>query len=508
MLAAAAPAAGADDLRLVEAVKRGGDAAVIRSLIAAGAPVNAVEGDGATALAWAAHRDDVTAAGLLLRAGANPKLANAYGVTPLALACVNRSAAMVRTLLDAGADPNQTQWTGETALHRCARTGSVETVRLLLGRGARVDAVEERQGHTPLMRAIGGKHVEVVRALLQSGADVHARSKGGYTPLLFAAQEGDLESARLLLASGARVNEQTRRGPEARRDLVGGECIETTNPGSRAPNDPPCFVPDENPTPLMMAAASGHEAVALLLLEHGADAKVTDAWGWTALHHAIPEGWNAMSGFLFRPFHDPIRRPNMPALVDALLARGADPNARVTRRFSRLAMFTFRENSPVGGTPFVLAAAAGDVGIMRRLLKAGADPALTLDDGTSALMLAAGAKRLADGASQEHSPEEAARALEAVTLLVDLGAGLNAPDRGGQTALHHAASVRADNVIRFLAARGANLDAKDRSGLTPYEVAAGVGQRAGAARHESTMSLLLELGAKRPAERTGDAGRF
>src|SRR4030095_16655166 len=79
MLAAAAPAAAADDVRLVEAVKRGSDTAVVRSLIEAGAPVNAVEADGATALAWAAHRDDVAAADLLLHAGANPKLTNAYG---------------------------------------------------------------------------------------------------------------------------------------------------------------------------------------------------------------------------------------------------------------------------------------------------------------------------------------------------------------------------------------------------------------------------------------------
>jgi ankyrin repeat protein len=416
---------------------------------------------------------------------------------------------MVRTLLEAGADPNQTQWTGETPLIQCAWTGSVDAVRLLLSRGAAVNTAEAQQGQTALMRAVAGKHADVVRALIEAGADVHLRSKGGFTALLFAAQEGDLESTRLLLAAGARVNEATTRGPDARRDLVGGECVATRDPDVKPdPNDPPCFVPAENPSPLIMATASGHEAVALLLLEHGADPKTADAWGWTALHHAIPEGWNAMSGFLFRPFHDPIRRPDMPALIDALLARGANPNARVSRRFSRLGMFTFRENSPVGGTPFVLAAAAGDVGVMRRLLDAGADRTLTLEDGTTALMLAAGAKRLADGASQEHSPAEAARALEAVKLLVELGADVNAPDVRGQTALHHAASVRADGVIRFLAARGANLDAADRTGLTPYEVAAGVGQREGAARHESTMALLLELGAKPPSGAKRDAGRF
>ena len=73
-----------------------------------------------------------------------------------------------------------------------------------------------------------------------------------------------------------------------------------------------------------MATASGHEALSLFLLEHGADPNAADAYGWTALHHAVPEGWAAISGFLFRPFHDPVRRPNMPQLVEALLVAGSE----------------------------------------------------------------------------------------------------------------------------------------------------------------------------------------
>ena len=322
-------------------------------------------------------------------------------------------------------------------------------------------------------------------ALIAAGADWRARSKGGFTALLFAAQEGDLESARILVAAGANVNEVTAREPGARRDLTGGACIGTTDRDRTGPDDPLCFVPAQNPSPLVMATASGHEALSLFLLERGADPNAADAYGWTALHHAVPEGWAAMSGFLFRPFHDPVRRPNMPQLVEALLSRGANPNARVTRRFSRLAMFTFRENSPVGGTPFALAAAAGDIRIMRMMLAAGADPGLALEDGTTALMLAAGAKRIIDGAGQERSTEEAAKALEAVQLIASLGADLDAPGPGGQTALHHAASIQADSIIQFLADKGANLNAADRRGLTPYQIAAGVGQRAGASRYES-----------------------
>ena len=133
------------------------------------------EADGATALAWAAHWNDRETADLLVRAGADPNLANTYGVTPLTLACVNRSATMVETLLDAGADPNATQWTGETPLITCARTGDVETVGSLLRHGADVNANETRQGHTALMRAVAGRHPDVVRALIEAGADPHVQ---------------------------------------------------------------------------------------------------------------------------------------------------------------------------------------------------------------------------------------------------------------------------------------------------------------------------------------------
>ena len=509
MLSATSIPVAADDLRLLTAVKNGSSPAVVRSLIKQGAKVDATEPDGATALAWAAHRDNLETADLLVRAGADPNLANTYGVTPLTLACVNRSAAMVETLLRAGANPNLTQWTGETALMTCARTGHVEAVKSLLSRKADVNVRETRQGgHTALMRAVAAKHPEVVRALIAAGADWRARSKGGFTALLFAAQEGDLESARILVAAGANVNEVTAREPGARRDLTGGACIATTDRDRTGPDDPLCFVPAQNPSPLVMATASGHEALSLFLLERGADPNAADAYGWTALHHAVPEGWAAMSGFLFRPFHDPVRRPNMPKLVEALLSRGANPNARVTRRFSRLAMFTFRENNPVGGTPFALAAAAGDVRIMRMMLAAGADPNLALEDGTTALMLAAGAKRIIDGAGQERSKEEAAKALEAVQLIASLGADLDEPGPGGQTALHHAASIQGDSIIQFLADKGANLNAADRRGLTPYQIAAGVGQREGASKYESTMALLLKLGAKLPAGKTIGIDRF
>jgi ankyrin repeat protein len=495
LLVAGRPAA-AEDLRLLEAIRNGAAPADVGTLIKQGASVNATDAEGVTALVWAAHQDDLESVRLLARAGADPNLATAYGVTPLTLACVNRSAAVVQALLDAGANPNARQWTGETPLMTCARTGAAEAVGALLSHGADVNATEERQGHTALMRAVGAKHPDVVRRLVAAKADVRARSKGGFTALLFAAQEGDLESARILVAAGADVNEKTSRGPDARRDLTGGLCLRPGEDAAQAAApDAQCFVPAENPSALLMATASGHEELALFLLDKGADPNAADPYGWTPLHHAIPRGWADISGALFRPFHDRIRRPDLPQLVDALLARGANPNARVASRFSRLAMFTFREYSPIGATPFALAAAAGDLGIMRALLDAGADPRLNLKDGTTPLMLAAGARRIADSVPQERrSADEEANALKAVELLASRGASLEAMDANGQTALHAAATVRAHSIIEFLAAKGVNMNGPDAKGMTPYLLAAKYAT--GDKQYESTMTLLVKLGAK------------
>ena len=85
--------AAGSDLSLLEAVQKG-DKETVRSLVQQ-VDVNAVQADGATALAWAAHRGSLESAELLIRAGANVNAANDYGATPLSLACTNRNSDMV-----------------------------------------------------------------------------------------------------------------------------------------------------------------------------------------------------------------------------------------------------------------------------------------------------------------------------------------------------------------------------------------------------------------------------
>src|SRR5436309_1033345 len=109
------PAAGIDT-RLADAAMRG-DKDAVRLLLKQKIDVNASQGDGATALHWAAFQDDLEMAQLLLQAGASVKAATREGaITPLFMACTNGSAKMIEALLKAGADPNSTKSNGTTAL--------------------------------------------------------------------------------------------------------------------------------------------------------------------------------------------------------------------------------------------------------------------------------------------------------------------------------------------------------------------------------------------------------
>ena len=395
----------------------------------------APSGDGSTPLHWAAYRDDRAKVDELVRAGANVNAANDIGATPLWAAGLNGSVSVVTRLLDAGANPNAPLLSGETPLMAASRAGKAGAVEALLAKGANPNARGPR-GQTALMWAVAQNHADVVSLLLAKGADVHARTEtwnqmmavpphglpeynrliphGADTALMFAARVGDLQSARLLVEAGANVNDADAWGVSA----------------------------------TSLAAFSGFGEIARYLLEKGADPNNSTP-GFTALHCAI------------------MRRDEQ--TVAALLARGADPNARVrvwtpTRRSSDDYHFM---PALVGATPYWLAARFTQPSVMRLLAKHGADPAIVHESNyvqgegyqrrterTTAVMAALGM-----GGGTAWLPIDRgvrdALVLETVRVAVELGADLNTASTDGRTALDSARAQKYDAVAALLEERGA-----------------------------------------------------
>ncbi|MEO5895540.1 MAG: ankyrin repeat domain-containing protein [Vicinamibacterales bacterium] len=464
------PAAAAEKPPLIAAVKAD-DAAAVRAL-ANPANINISEPDGTTALAWAVYLGKTEFATLLVTNGADLNKANGYGVTPLSIACENANAPMVALLLKAGADPNKARLTGETPLMTCISARSAAAVSALITAGADSNLVEHREGQSALMWASATRQPAVVQALLACGADVHLRSKllpvpepfiverkvnfygrnfppttrfrkttGGFTALLFAVQQGDIDTTKALLTGGAKIDDGT----------------------------------DEDGSALVIAIASGHQDLALWLIDQGANPNAHDGNGITALHYSLHMGLQNLAGMREAP-SDRFGwiRPNLPVVMKALLAKGADLNARVqhcwpfvVNDFIGRTTDETHQVDMTGATPFLLAAASGDAASMRILKEAGADVNATNIEGVNAVVLAAGL-----GTELKKGNEQ--RYLEAARVAVEYGVDINGKhQQDGRTALHAAVVQGWTEMIRFLVKAGVKIDAKDMWGQTPLTIAMG-----------------------------------
>ncbi|MES2626166.1 MAG: ankyrin repeat domain-containing protein, partial [Pseudomonadota bacterium] len=230
---------------LADAAQKG-DLAVVRKLIQDGVNVDEPQVDGATALHWAVNENDEPMSQLLIDAGADVNVRNRVGAPVILSAAVNGNARILEMLLQAGADPDmQVSATGDTPLMLAARTGIVDAVDVLLSHGADVNAKESWGSTTPLMWAVAENHSDVARLLLEHGANIEAQTKyippdtgrgfegalprdrraeevgpiifasGELTPLLIAARDGHLDAVKMLVESGANVDAIAADGKNA-----------------------------------------------------------------------------------------------------------------------------------------------------------------------------------------------------------------------------------------------------------------------------------------------------
>ena len=502
VMTTAASAGARDTPLLIDAVKAG-DLETVRELVADPAMVDAAQGDGATALHWAVHRNDPEAASLLIGAGADVNAANAFGTTPVWLAAENGSAAMLERLLAAGASPNVALTNGETPLMTAARVGVVEAVETLIAHAANVHLTEALSGQTALMWAAEAGSDQITKVLIEAGADVTQastlveipeyrrrpdRTAGGFTPLMFAARSGDLSTARLLVEAGADVNR----------------------------------VAPDGTTPLIVATVRAHVPLAIWLLEQGADANVNRE-RFTALHRAAGS-WateltgNGPSGVDTDRDEEWLGAAGVPGegrvqLVEALLKHGADPNIPLVEGvpkvgYSNARIFGWHDT---GATPFWLAARSVYLDVMKVLVEYGADPSLGLSkpegyvatplvpppaEGTSPLMAAMGT-----GRSRLDLVVPAEDVFEAAELILELGTDPNGTDVKGMFPLFQAASSGNDALVKLLVDAGADVNLAMPDGETALDAARGKARRSGASlgrkapTHESTVELLLGFGA-------------
>ena len=429
------------------------DRASVRTLLETGVDVNAAQVDGTTALHWAAYHDDAEMVGLLVRAGANVNAVNRYGASALAEACANGNATIVKLLLESGADAKTRMKGGETVLMLAARSGNAETVKALLAHGAALDR-RERLGQTALMWAAAEGHAEVVRTLIKAGADVNARLNSGFTPFFLSVREGRLDAVQAFLKAGVDVNAMMQ--PAAGWKYRGGA---------------PAM------SPLQIAVLNGHFELAIALVDAGADPNDVRT-GFSALHlipgvrkpdsndsndGATPMGAGRLSSADF---------------VREIVKRGADVNSRLPRGTRGLPGTSSRIATvgAAGATPFLLAADRSDVPLMRLLLELGGDPLLPNFNNTTPLMAAAGGGTT----SPDEEAGEESEALEAVNLLLDLGADANAVDGNGDTAMHGAAYNAYPLIANLLAERGADPQVwknPNKAGGTPLFIAEGYADR-------------------------------
>ena len=471
VLSMAAVHAIAADTRIADAAMTP-DSEAVRTLVQQKVDVNVPQADGTTALHWAVRHDDLATTELLIRAGANVKAANRYGMTALALACTNGNGPIVDALLKAGEDANAVvSATGDTALMVAARTGKTGAINALLNRGADVNKTNN-EGQTPLMWAAAAKNAAAVKVLIDHKADLNAKTHaappprpldtifsapypvGGMTALLFAARQNDLESAKVLLTGGANINEGAADGT----------------------------------TSLLVAILNGHYALANFLLDKGADANAGDSKGRAALYAAVDMRNLEWSTRPAPPEKDPMTELDV---INALIAHGANVNARLTKKIPLRGQPSFdgRWANMIGATPFWRAAQSDDVTVMRLLKEKGADPNIASSDNTTTLMVAAGV-----GWSDGQSHGSQADAPEALKLCLEWGGDVNAKNDVGYTALHGAAFRGANDVVQLLVEKGARMDVKNQEGRLPVNMAEGMHIGPGGwVEHDDTAALLHKL---------------
>lgn len=429
------------------------------------------------ALLAAAGRGDKGITKLLLENGANANgsLLNNTKL-PLTSAAASGHLPVVRLLVDYGAEFGRLDRSGWCAMSHAAFRGRLEVVRFLSVDEEAVSRRINNDGCTVLHLAADGGHIDVVKFLVERGADLAAIDMEGRTPLVCAIKH-DLSSLRLvetllsyeitlgiatdrdlaltkavetrnadiiklLLENGADVNHKGKDGLTPLISSMVSRCplniIETlfTHGADFSAAD------GFQQTPLYWAAYSERIDYLRLLLEKGADRTECRKDGGTPLHAAALAGFLEAMKLLLGDEMNPKKAPN-----DAS-ASGPENSANFD--------IVDRE----GCTPLMLAVIHSHndkyVKIVSLLLERGADPNGSSEGYKGRPLLYIASKKGAAGIMK---------------LLIDHGATIDVRSKKGSTPLHVATKWRRKKAVKLLLQEGANIDAKNDEGMTALDLA-------------------------------------
>ncbi len=369
---------------------------------------------------------------ILLRAGACITESDPCGAIALSAACISKTKDrdVVKMLLCHGADPKYVLPNGNTVLH-CACDSSVpEVVKCLIEAGANPHA-RNTAGMTPLMQALIKGNEEIVQLLLSlPHIDVEGCDNNGNSPLILALSQGSYETVKLLLEYGANVNRLTTQGGT----LLLVACEKQDEKLMQLLLDAGADIDQQNKlggTPLIGACEKKNKELVTLLLERGANIEKSNKFGGNPLLAAV--------------------EVNSLDIVQLLLNKGACPNVQ----------------NFAGGTPLMGAAERGSYDIVKLLVEKGAKLDIVSKEGCTALLFACMNQRL-----------------DVARYLIEKGASINIQNKIGNTALILACDNRTlgssltvestkkqEELVKLLLQAGANVQLKNQDGFDAIDLA-------------------------------------
>jgi len=504
---------------------RDGDAPMIETLLASGADANSATTNGTTALMLASAAGHVDAVKALLAKNANINAKESVkGETPIAFAAAFGRADVIRELAARGADVNL-----RTKVQDLSAFAKEEQERLIAerqqqgggtrGRGEPAETKEtkdtkpaadaskaavESKDAKPV--AATGQTTEAQRGRGGRGRGVDPTKQvpglerqynytelvgywGGLSPLHLAARQGHVDAVKALVDAGADLNQPTS---------------------------------GDHVTPMLIATINGQFDLAKQLLDRGADPNLAQDNGVTPLYATLNVQWAAKALYP-QPRAYEQQKTSYLQFMEALLQKGANPNARLTKKVW-YSQYDFDQSGvdETGATPFWRAAYSSDIDAMKLLVKWGADPAIPTirtpgrvrtgdavreaedvsgvppvpvgGPGVPALLAAAGAG-YGEGLAANHHRYAPSGMLAAVKYMIEeLHLDPNVRDHEGNNAIHDAAARGDVEMIKYLVSKGVDVKVVNREGKTTADMANGPVQRINP--WPEALALLETLGAK------------